>query len=209
MIKSRLTMTVPSVLAVAALSVVLTPVTVHAKPVAARHTTAGVIFDFENGIQGWSGGKGTLFSQDTKGATTGSHSLKIANYNGAFAWIGSDKAGKDTAAKLHNAPSLYFDITFPSDVALKKDKNGHQWFTFILATIGANGKWNQGQGMASVPAKNGVVKAGTYPLAIAMTGENRSFISGPSMRISIGPGTSGLAHPIAFYIDSVRTTPRP
>lgn len=206
MIRSRLTVTFSAVLAAA--SVFLAPVAVHAKPAAARHAGTAVIFDFENGTQSWSGGKGIVFSQDTKGATTGSHSLKIANYNGAFAWIGSDKAGKDAAAKLHNAQSLYFDATFPSDVVLKKDKNGNQWFTFILATIGANGKWNQGQGMASVPAKNGVVKAGTYPLAIAMTGENRAFINGPTIRISIGPGTSGLAHPIAFYIDSVRTTPR-
>jgi len=188
---------------IAAFALDLCPTTAYAKP-APKAAHSGVIFDFENGTQGWNG-KGISFSQAAAGTTSGKHSLKVANYNGAFAWIGSDKAGGSAARALHDASAVYFDVTFTSNVTLKKDKGGSQWFSFIVAAIGSDGKWNQAKGAAALPVTNGVIKAGTYPLQIPLTGMSRPASSSATLTFNLGPNSSGLAKPITFYIDSIRT----
>ena len=185
-----------TIAAIATFVAALCPVAAHAK--------AGVIFDFENGTQGWSG-NGVSFSQAATGATSGKHSLKIANYDGSFVWIGSDQAASSAARALHNASLLYFDVTFTSNVVLKKDKRGNQWFSFIAAAVGADGKWRQGKGMVAVPVVNGVLKAGTYPLKLAIADMPKPAADSAKLTIKLGPNSSGLAKPITFYIDSVRT----
>ncbi len=126
---------------------------------------------------------------------------QVPHFNGKFVWI---KLGKVPTGSLAHAKVIALDLSIPRDVRLKKDGNGNQWFTFILADQGSDWKWHQSTGAGVLPVKGGVVKAGTYTLVIPTTGLPASVLRDRQQTVSLGPGTSGLMAPASFTVLRLR-----
>ena len=97
----------------------------------------------------------------TLASTAGKPLLNVSKYDGKFTWLKTGALAPAAAKSMASAKTILIDLTFPSDVRLLKDKNGHQWFTFLGADQGPDWKWNQTKASAGLPAAGGVIKAGT------------------------------------------------
>jgi hypothetical protein len=127
--------------------------------------------------------------------------LKVARFNGKFAWIKVAALPPTTVRSLGSAKSLNLVVVFPKDVHLKPDSRGNQWFTFIAADQGSDWTWHQTKGYGVVPATGGLIKAGSYTVRVPLAGIPKSVLTDKKQTISLGPGASGLASPIAFQVE--------
>ena len=105
---------------------------------------------------------------------------------------------------MGHAKSFEVDMTFPKPVKLKKDKNGNQWFSVLIADQGSDWKWHQTAGPGIVPESGGTIKAGKYKVLVPVKGIPSSVLSAPQQSINVGAGCSGLSAPVPFSIDAIR-----
>lgn len=129
--------------------------------------------------------------------------ISVPSYKGAFVWLKAPALPESSFRSLASAKVLVLTVSFPKNVALKKDRGGNTWFTFIVADQGPDWGWHQTTGFAGLPVTNGTIKAGRYKISVPVAGIPRAILKGSKQTISIGPATSGLVKPVSFTIDSI------
>jgi hypothetical protein len=130
--------------------------------------------------------------------------ISVRSYNGKFEWLKIENLPASVLRSLSSAKSVSLTVSFPKDVAVKKDKGGNAWFTFVLADQGTDWAWHQTKAWGGVPVSNGTIKAGRYTVSIAAAGIPKAVLQGSKQTISLGPNTSGLVKPASFTIDAIK-----
>ncbi len=128
---------------------------------------------------------------------------KAPKFDGKFLWIKLAPVPAASLKTLAKAKTIKIGITFGRDVRVKKDAKGYQWFTLIVADQGGDWKWHQTSGSGTVPLSSGVVRAGSYSIAVPVAGIPASVLAGKPQTISVGPASSGLAGPASFTINTI------
>jgi hypothetical protein len=129
--------------------------------------------------------------------------VSVRKYTGIFLWVKIGALPAASGKSLAKAKTILIDVTFKQKAILKKDKGGHEWFTFILVDQGGDWKWNQTSGSAGVPFSAGVIKPGKYTLTLPVTGIPRSVLSGTKHYITLGVNTSGLSAQTGFDVNRI------
>jgi hypothetical protein len=128
----------------------------------------------------------------------------VTGFDGKFRWVKLSGLSVATIHSLAHAKKILVDISVPIAIKLKKDKGGNYWLTVILADQGADWKWNQTTGHADLPFSGDTIKPGKYTLSIPVAGIPGAVLTDKMQTISLGPGASGVEHPVTFQILDVR-----
>lgn len=145
---------------------------------------------FEEDLHGYTGGS-SILSQDTVGATHGSHSMRV-EWPGGFDWLfGSNVPG--LTAKLNRGHIMVMDVTIP------EGGNPTPWSNFAVSFNDPLG-WRQ---TYSYGVQGGLpTGAGTFTVAIDLGGltppaENSEWFQ---LNIAVNAGSG----PNVVYIDNIR-----
>jgi hypothetical protein len=160
--------------------------------------SATILYSFEDGLQGWdklnSGDPGTL-TQDTIGATTGSHSLKYEWPGGWYPIRTYDTMTNGQADALKLGTKFYFDLYIPEG-----GMTG-QWLEVGAIFNDAKG-WRQ---MANLTKLSPT--AGKYLVTVDYSELAPPDTSGWWFEFILVFNTQNVTSPTKkFYIDSIRTT---